>query len=66
MFTTEFTQQPGQADRKRVTQIMYRISHNGGTIGEYTANKFNNGKTEIEEKNDRNAIAADIMMVVSI
>jgi glyoxylase-like metal-dependent hydrolase (beta-lactamase superfamily II) len=45
--SAQAVQQPGAANGQAVTQIVHRIGHDGGAIGQPATNKFDNGKNQV-------------------
>ncbi len=45
--SAQAVQQPGAANGQAVTQIVHRIGHDGGAIGQPATNEFDNGKNQV-------------------
>ncbi|GAB3033086.1 hypothetical protein GCM10027098_33340 [Bowmanella dokdonensis] len=52
----QLTHAPGKADREGIAQVMHRVGHDGGTVGQNPSNKFYYREAKIEEKGDRHAL----------
>ena len=61
----DFTGCPGKTNRQAITEVMYRIGQDRHTIGQQTADYFNQGKTEVQPERSGD-ILTFMMMVVMV
>ena len=63
-FVAQPAKNPGEADGNTVAEVVDGISHDGGTVCQPAANKFNNRKSQIEEKGPANTFRTAGVIVV--